>query len=222
MKTPSFLATALLIFPGVSSAVTLTTFAFGTGPSAPATVNGVTATTISYGSGLGTARTSAATFAPSGANALGLITNAATPTTVADAVTANSFFTFSITPAAGTSIQLIQFSLWANYSTNQESANELALQINTGSGFQTIGTTTFDVTGGATGGAQYFIPITGFDNVTGTAQFRVVMYDSAGVTWNLFTRIDDMTITGNIIPEPSSALLIAAVSVLGLRRKRSR
>jgi len=222
MKTPSFIAASFLLGFSFSSAATLATYAFGSGPSTLPSTSGVTATAITYGSGLGTPQTSAATFAPSGPSALGLVTATATPTTVSAAITANSFFTFTLTPSAGSAVELTEFTFWANYSGDTTAANQLALQINTGSGYQTIGTTTFDVTGAASPGKFFSIPITGLGQVTGAADFRVVMYDSAGVNWTSFTRMDDLTINGNVIPEPSALLLLGISGLLPLRRRRSR
>lgn len=222
MKTPSFISTSFLLSFSFSSAATLATYAFGSGPNTLPSTSGVTATAITYGSGLGTPQTSAATFAPSGPSALGLVTATATPTTISAAITANSFFIFTLTPSAGSAIELTEFTFWANYSGDTTAANQLALQINTGSGYQTIGTTVFDVTGAASPGKFFAIPITGLGQVTGATDFRVVMYDSAGVNWTSFTRMDDLTINGNVVPEPSELFLLGIGGLLPLRRKRAR
>ncbi|MBX3740111.1 MAG: hypothetical protein KF712_03915 [Akkermansiaceae bacterium] len=222
MKTPIFLATALLILPGVSTAATLANYAFANGPNTLPTVNGVTATAISYGSGLGTPQTSAATFGPSGASALGLVTASAAPTTIPAAVSANSFFTFTLTSSPGTSFLLTDFTFWANYSGDTTAANELALQIDTGSGYQTIGTSTFNVTGSAAPGKMYTIPINNPAPVDGSAHFRIVMFDSAGINWTSFTRMDDLSVNGTVIPEPSAWLLMLCVGgLVPLHRRRS-
>lgn len=222
MKNPITTLLFLLSVPCTASAATLATYAFANGPATAPSALGVTASVISYGSGLGTPQTSAATFGTSGANALGLFTNTATPTTVSAAVSASSFFTFTLTPDPGTSVAFTGLSLWANYSGDDRSANELALQIDSGNGFQTIGTVVMNVTGAATPGKFYNIPISGLDPVEATATFRIVMYDGAGVTWSSFTRMDDIVISGTIIPEPSTTLLACtAACVPFVRRKRT-
>ncbi|WAC17927.1 hypothetical protein OVA24_11820 [Luteolibacter sp. SL250] len=222
MKNPISALLFLLSVPCTAGAATLATYAFANGPATPPSTLGVTAGVIAYGPGLGTPQTSAATFGTSGANALGLFTNATTPTTVPAAVSANSFFTFTLTPDPGTSVAFTGLSLWANYSGDDRSANELALQIDSGSGFQTIGTVVMNVTGAASPGKFYNIPISGLDPVEGPATFRVVMYDSAGVTWSSFTRMDDIAVSGTIIPEPSSCLIACAASCLPLLRRNRR
>jgi hypothetical protein len=221
MKTPTFLATAFLILHGVSTAATLAQYAFANGPDTLPTVDGVTATAISYGSGLGTPRNSTATFAPSGASALGLVTGSATPATIPTAIDANSSFTFTLTSIPGTSFHLTEFTFWANYSGDTTAANELALQIDTGSGYQTVGTSTFNVTGSAAPGKMYTIPITSVGPVDGSAHFRIVMFDSAGVNWTSFTRMDDLSVHGTVIPEPSALLLLCIGGLVPLHRRRS-
>jgi hypothetical protein len=130
--------------------------------------------------------------------------------------------TFTLTPISGSAFNLTGLSLWANYSGDNTSANELALQIDSGNGFQTIGTVVMNVTGAASPGKFYSIPISGLNVMEGSTTFRIVMYDSAGVTWSSFTRMDDIVVTGDIIPEPSTSLLACAVAFLYLlRRSRS-
>lgn len=218
----------LLILPFLipfASAATLAVYEFGSGPdTAPITEDGISATTITYAAGLGTPRTSAATFAPSGPNALGFDPHVSdpggtTPTNVADAISQNYHFTFTLTPAPGTSMSLTSFSLWGNYN-NSASANNLALQIDTGSGFTTAGLITLDTQGAASPGNSHSILLSGYDNLDTAVTFRVIMYDTDGVRWSSYTRLDDIAIHGDVIPEPSlAAMLLIASSSLLIRRK---
>jgi hypothetical protein len=108
----------LLIFPlflSTASAATLAIYEFDNGPTtAPVTEDQVSATTIIYAAGLGTPRTSAATFAPSGPSSLGFDphvsnTTGTAPTNVASAIDQQFYFTFTLTPAPGTLISLTSF-----------------------------------------------------------------------------------------------------------------
>lgn len=223
-------AALALLSTASTQAAALAVYTFGTDGSldrnVTSTLGGITSTTLTAGwidTGL-----SGATFGESGANALWLSRSAAAlATSLEAAVSSNRYLSFDLTPGAGESITIESLSLYANTVNNPNFvADTVTLQINTGSGWITHGTEVITARGGATPGQllSYTLdtPLTG---LTSPVNLRLLFYNTTGNeagNWTEWTRIDDITVHGTLIPEPSSLLFLTSASIgcLALRKRR--
>ena len=212
--TPAAHATVVALYPFTGNSLA------STGNNAQST-----ATAITLGSGLtGTNRfTTTGTTAP----ALRINTDETDGTTFATAVTANDFFTFTLTPASGYRFVFQNFTVdlatsAATFTTNvrlQASINGSAfVNVDTVSDFSntTFTTQTFDLSFGNTNAA--------IQNGA-SVLLRVLAYDTANSAAN-YTAFDNITVNATLqaIPEPGTTALVAfgatAAGGLLLRRRK--
>jgi hypothetical protein len=203
---------------------------YGPSPFSPTTTGaGVEVVGLTRGSGVGTAGTAApAAWGGTGWNG---------PTGLSDAVAANNFVTFSVTPTAG---NFVSFTSIEQYSILRSPSGPAAghWQYLVGSEtaqntFQDIGFTRVWDRGSNPQPKILLNTISALQNTTETVTFRVVNWDASDAdgAWyfNNFQAGDDLIITGTVtaVPEPSSLVLAAVACAGGLvghrwRRRKSR
>jgi len=135
------------------------------------------------------------------------------------------YYEFTLTPAApGQALQLTNLTFAfnvsaagaANVSSYQLRYNDLSGT----AGFITVGTTA-EATGTTPVQANFDLSGIAFSNLTAGITFRLDVKDSGSTASNASVRLDDLTVNGEVIPEPSSAaLLLGAAGAFLLRRRR--
>ncbi len=147
----------------------------------------------------------------------------------ASSATGSSYIEFTLTPAnVGQTLSLTSLSFEYYYDGSDSSSSgdafwDLTANIN-GAGFADVGANPDATYSSATNTVPSTLPsetvILGQTNVT-SAVFRLSMYDDGGNASNTFIKTNSITVTGDVVPEPCTALL----GVLGLagfliRRRR--
>jgi len=222
---PLLVASFVLSAPLHAAVLSQYTFASNT-LAATTTGSGVSAGTITNGGGY-TLKQSGFNLGGSGPQALGWASNQSVPGSVAEALSQNQFFTFTLTPNAGQQISLTGITFLGNAGADTALARSFELQVSTnGTDFSTIGTGTL-ISGGTGANATFGFSLESYTAITTQTKFRFVAYDVANddVTWSdgSWIRLDDITVNGTVspIPEPSG-IALAALGLLGLATRRRR
>ena len=152
-------------------------------------------------------------------------------TTIADAIQAADYFTFTITPGAGSQYQLnsLTFTLGVQNNSATPFTGSVALYSSLDGFSNQIGSTASRSIAADTG-AQFdtnftTISLSGFSPITGSAPVEFRLYAaisnlSGGNIDNRMIRLDDVRLNGDLIPEPSAALLGSLGVLVFFRRKR--
>jgi len=231
MKAISTLGAAVLFF-GQAHGATLAQYTFQDGAGAFTTAATSRASTVTPGSlttgtGISAIQSSGVNFPNTSGARAGYFSVVTANTSIDSAVTANQFFTLSLAAASGNVMNLETLSWTGNIAVGN-SAKNITLQINTGSGYTTVGTYFFTASDKTNSTAPTTAPTPTFDlsgySGLSSATLRFVLWDDVGgITGGASMRMDDLTITGStsVIPEPTAALLggVAGMTLL-LRRRR--
>ena len=140
----------------------------------------------------------------------------------AGAVTANQYFSFTLTPNAGTPLSLSTLSFdYANYSTDGTYPTEgffVRSSVDSFAANTAAGVTSTAASAGAFATSTISLGAAAFQNLTGPVEFRVYVFD--GTTQA--TRgavIDNITVTN--VPEPTTyAALLVGVGLAGAAYRR--
>ncbi|HYE20234.1 MAG TPA: PEP-CTERM sorting domain-containing protein [Tepidisphaeraceae bacterium] len=166
-------------------------------------------------------------------NNLFLRSNATTATTEAQAITNNTYVGFTFTPQNGVAYDLtaLAFSSGASNSpTDQGSINASVAVKSSVGGFgeadPTLGTFTKTVAGG-NGGSGVLDPRSidlttfgdAFQGLAGPVEFRFYIFDDKDSN-DQINRLDSIVLSGDPVPEPATAGLLALGAVIGLARRR--
>jgi hypothetical protein len=159
------------------------------------------------------------------------VTDAANQISLANAITANDYFSFTVDVDAGFEMDLTSFTFDAGYTRNgsftgKQFKTYLLTSID---GFNTgglIGSETVDAT--VNGGSLQYpngtttISLAGaqYQDLTGSTEFRLYISDNTGAT-DYIHRIDNVTLNGTVIPEPGTISMISAagLGILFIRRR---
>jgi len=148
-----------------------------------------------------------------------------TTATVVGAIANNDYFKFTLTPNATFLANLTD--LFFDYSGTGTSSIE-----NTSTFFVRSGADDFAADIGTTVLAAQFagnsvfrrqtIDLSGasFQNLTAAIEFRIYVMNSVTATNDGVARLDNITLNGTIVPEPSSLALVGSLGVLALLRRR--
>lgn len=198
---------AISVFATVSTnaAVLLTNPITGTNPntSNPFTTGqillpGVTSTGIGRGAGIG------GTSANDRYNAIGF-NNA----TAAGTITGDAYFTISLGPTSGNSINFTNFVFTSQASGSGPTGAFVRSSVD--SFAANLGTVT-------TSGGTVSLSAAAFQGITTTTEFRVYGF-GASASGGTFS-INDFTFNGDVVPEPSAAFLGSLGALALLRRRR--
>ncbi|MGI9114465.1 MAG: PEPxxWA-CTERM sorting domain-containing protein [Chthoniobacterales bacterium] len=150
-------------------------------------------------------------------------------TTQGQAITANDYYTFTISPVAGAlSFTSLSFD-YANYSSSTFPTENFFVRSSADNFSANLAgaVTAAQASAGTFGNASVILSsIAGLQNVTAPIEFRIYVYDSTS-TAGRGALLDNITLNGFApVPEPSTwAMMIAGAGLLGatqrLRRKRS-
>ncbi len=224
------IAAGVFALSGTSSAAILLKYDFGTATEAnlnPSTTGpGVTSTAISNPGGL-IKRNSGINYAgSSGPRVVGWEGVGNVSGTLSQALVANQFFTFSLTPVVGQKLDLTNITFFANTGATTAIARTFELQASTdGTNFATVRIAEMPFND-LTSAALFDISLASYTNITTQTTFRISFYDATngGATWSSgnWVRMDDITVNGTVspIPEPSACFLGFAGMLAFLRRKR--
>jgi hypothetical protein len=160
-------------------------------------------------------------------------------TSAAGALGAPDYFAFTFTPTGGSSFNLNSITLKIGGSNGGTTGGPAGgpFVAYTSSGFlrtnaettpysTDAGTFSQLIPGPGDGGTFNFVdaalPLSGpgFTNVTGPVTFRFYLYASDNTYSTQIPRIDDVVLNGDLVPEPSAALLGCIGSLSLLRRRR--
>ncbi len=229
MNTPPLKSIGLLIaltLPALhASTDTLASYVFTSGSLVSDDANAdSTASSFSAGVGIAGASTS---YSNGWAQVGGDQLTGATAVTLADAIAADDYFSFTLTPSNGQSLNLTQLTLGiAAYRATTASTSVVGkfYALSSIDGFTStaslgsLNTTqknappTFDV---------FTVALTDprFQNITSPVEFRFYMtYNTTSST--RYVAIDDVTLTGTLttssVPEPSSYALLLGAALLGI------
>lgn len=154
-------------------------------------------------------------------------TFAANTLTEADAIAANDYFTFNITPTAGFVLNLSSLSFTANIS-NVNSAELFSVRSSVDSFGSNIGSG--EITRVKGFGADDFqdfsfgLTAPSFQNLTGATEFRIYLYNASApdTANNRYTRFDNVLLQGvTAVPEPGTITLMG-LGLAGLAASRRR
>ena len=238
-KFPIRMLSLLFVYAALASSAqadVLVAYPFTGNSDAPTSVaDGITATSFTAGSGLaaGAIGFSTAAVENSGeADAtvpVRFIRGTTTTTTEAGAISGNDYFSFTLTPG-GTDLLNLD-SLFFDYSGNTLSAGTMStsffIQSSVDNFTSIVGSTaTVDTTG--TGSTprpfqRHTLNLSGtsFQNLD-EVTFRLYIYQSDDNS-NTLARLDNVTVSGTVIPEPGTYALIAgslALVAIMVRRRR--
>ena len=159
--------------------------------------------------------------------------NATTGSTLAAAITANNYVTVTVTPDPGFQLNLTSLTVDLGYSLNAASVpSGVGVSLST-SVFSSVGgftapavlaTQTFTAADQGTTGILYQninIDLTdpAYQGLSGPLQFRIYFYDSNSSLTQPIHRVDNFTLNGAVVPEPSATLL-GGLGMLALLRRR--
>lgn len=156
---------------------------------------------------------------------LGAIHNAAAVNTLAAAITANDYFSFTVTPDAGKSVNYSDLFLRYSVAANVQPATTVFTLMSDVTGFTAldgidtvsathssgtsiVGTDTFDISG-----------VAALQNVASSVEFRLYVHNASGnmtrvAIGHLFygNGTDDLVLNGTVIPEPATMGLFGFAS----------
>ena len=144
--------------------------------------------------------------------------------TQAGAVTANQYFSFTLTPNTGTPLSLNSLSFdYANYSTDATFPTEgfvVRSSVDNFAANTAAGVTSAAASNGAFATSNISLAAAAFQNLTAPIEFRIYIYDGT-TNANRGAAIDNITVTN--VPEPTTyAMLLAGVSFVTVLRCRRR
>jgi len=205
----------------------------GTGPNytqSAAAVAGVTASTVTAGNGFATG-----SYGTGFDTVLGVggstdrayvFESNSTGSTQAGALSGNDTFTFTITPTGGQTIDLtsISFYAWSRVDPGAGNAYNFFV-MSSATGSSVLGTyssrnNVASNTAPTAGNNQYTLDlstVSELSGVTSAVTFTIGVYYTGAAGNNL--RFDDLRVYGDVVPEPSAALL-SALGLLPLLRRR--
>jgi hypothetical protein len=144
-----------------------------------------------------------------------------------DSFDTDHYYEFTLTPdAPGQALSLNNLTFIFNISSSgagNSSGYQLRYDdLSDGAGFITIGTTEL-ATNTTAVSANFDLSGAAFSNLTSGITFRIDVRDTGSNANNVSVRIDDVTVTGAVIPEPGTFGLgcLAAASVLFARRRKT-
>lgn len=152
--------------------------------------------------------------------------------TLAEAVANNAYAGFTLTNSTGSTINLetLTYNIWFTASGAAPRFYEIAVLADAAGSFTTgdmLQTETFSVPSGnlpSTAGTQLSInnDISSLGALANGAsmQFRLYIIDNVDDTASIY-RVDDVTVNGTLIPEPTAALLGSLGLLTLLRRRRN-
>ena len=234
---PTLLAAAASVLIGSSAqAAVLASYEF-TGADAAAravattSAADLTAGSFSFASAFSDDVTASRAGFSSGGNIFARVT-ATTASDLTGSITANEYVTVTITPDSGFELNLTSVTVDLGYTNSLAAGVGKSLSTSVFSsvdGFaaaNVLGTKTFTA---ANNGTNYTyenlnIDLTGaaYQNLSGPLEFRIYLYDEANAITDTqpIHRIDNFTLNGAVIPEPSAALLGSLGILVLLRRRR--
>lgn len=148
-----------------------------------------------------------------------------TPGDQALALSGNSYFTFTLTPGAGITLDLTTLTFDTLYNNAGTSvANAVAatyfLRYSGDSFGANIGasfTENYQDTSAGTATARS-VDLSALNDITTATEFRIYIYDGSS-NLNRTVRLDNVVLNATVIPEPSAALL-GSLGLLALLRRR--
>lgn len=165
-----------------------------------------------------------------------------TSTPESDAVSANDYFEFQVTVDPGLQVNISQLSFVAGGSVNTRILGDTEINstffvrsdAETSDFSATLLSDTHDDPDGVfKNDANFYVDFNDavsvdlstnpdFQGLTGTVTFRQYVYTTAAAANSYWARSDDFQIIGEVIPEPSTALLLALGGLAALLRRRPR
>jgi hypothetical protein len=146
-----------------------------------------------------------------------------TDSTLGGAVALGAYLSFTVTPAAGLELDFTQLSFANNFSTAVAGATATWALFTSLTGFDTADVIAQVASNVASGDVLSPlappIDLASLPTATGPVEFRIFVFDNQNSS-GIVARIDDITLSANIVPEPASAALAALGGVLVLRRRR--
>ncbi len=230
VKHHAIVAAVAIGLTSTSQAALLAQYNFTSGSAVASTVlTGVSAGSFTIGNTTDEGSIGAADFGLSGGGSI-FGRSDTTGSTEANALADDDYFSFTISAANPTEfldLTSITFRLGATTDNATPFTTEAYLQSSVGglgTGNPTIAGTNTTFSIAATTGLTYntnaaTFDLTGFSNVN-SITFQIRLADNLDQNGKL-TRIDDVTINGAVVPEPSSALL-GGLALLALLRHRRR
>jgi hypothetical protein len=152
------------------------------------------------------------------------------PTTEAESQAASMYFTFTLTPTSAVNLTQLTIDLLGTAGDPYTASVFLADE----SGDRISDTTTFDIPGGSSNTDMLTVDLSGmaaYQNLSSVTTFRVYSYMPSGRDVNgvspspgdQIIRFDNVTVLGDVVPEPASAsLLMGGAMLLVGRRGRKR
>ena len=142
--------------------------------------------------------------------------------TLADAIGANDYMTFTVTPDSGQSLDLTSFTFRAYLGSNPgRSANNWAF-FSSSIGFDSGDQIAIGASAGTTTWSNHVVDLSGLGPVSETTEFRLYIYGAQG-NGNSDTVFDKVVLNGAVVPEPGTYALLAgclALTSVMLRRRR--
>ena len=136
--------------------------------------------------------------------------------TLADAITDQVYYSFTITPLAG---QVINFDTFTAYTDKNGGGATFEYHIMSSIGGFTD-SSTIDSSSHTSGVANLSYDISSLTNVSTATEFRLYIRTDNYTNGSNLLDIDNIILTGTVIPEPSTALLGVFGGLLLLRRRR--
>ncbi len=192
------------------------------------TGSGVTSANILSASGLSKQGSGVNFTGSSGPRVLGWQGSGTISGNLSEALTANHYFTFTLTPTAGQKMDLTNLTFFSNVGGTALVPRTLELQVSTdGTNFNSAGTQTlaFDDLSST---ALFNMSLAAYSGVSTQTTFRIALYDLErdNVNWGSgnWVRFEDITVNGTVspIPEPSAAFLGSIGALALFRRTRFR
>jgi len=179
---------------------------FDTSESATSSVANVTASNFSAGAGID----SLAGHSPSGQNMF--VRSSATDDTLSAAIAGDDYLSFTVTPEAGSRMNLSALVLNAGYTNSNGYTNKIltANLLTSIDGFtssdlvSSISTSDTSVSGGSANYQYWVIDLSDerFQNITTALEFRVYVYDDTG-DQNIIHRFDSVALNGTVTTQES-------------------
>ena len=227
-KAVQILAGLALLSASVVSADVLASYDFASDLTATTEDANVTANDFTVGAGItGSGRSSGSKSLFARAS----LTDGANQISLANAITANDYFSFTVDVDAGYEMDLTNFQFDLGYTRNgsfdgKQFRTYLMTSID---GFTTADFYDFDTVDVTVNGAVLTYPngtktisLAGaqFQNITTSTEFRLYIADNTGSA-DFIHRIDNVTLNGTVIPEPGTIGLVSAagLGILFIRRR---
>ena len=136
--------------------------------------------------------------------------------TLADAINDNIYYSFTVTPEAG---QTIDFDRFTAYTDKNSGGAEFTYHIfSSVDGFTT--SDSIDSSSHGSGTANLDYDVSSLSGVTSSVEFRLYIRTNNFTTGTNDFDLDNVTLTGTVVPEPSTAAIVALASLSLLRRRR--